>query len=55
MEGERARSVLSDFFLIPLVVNELVLAIWLIVKGFNPTASIPNLPNRNKREKRSSL
>ena len=29
-----------DFFILPLVVNECVLAVWLIVKGFNPSAII---------------
>ena len=31
-------SVLSGYFLLPLVLNELVLAVWLIVKGFNSSA-----------------
>ena len=31
-------STISGPFLLPLVVNEMVLAIWLIVKGFNPSA-----------------
>ena len=31
-------STISGPFLLPLVVNEMVLAVWLIVKGFNPTA-----------------
>ena len=31
-------STISGFFLLPLVVNEMVLAIWLIVKGFNLSA-----------------
>jgi hypothetical protein len=31
-------STISGPFLLPLVVNEVVLAVWLIVKGFNPSA-----------------
>jgi hypothetical protein len=31
-------STISDLFVLPLVVNEIVLAVWLIVKGFNPSA-----------------
>jgi hypothetical protein len=31
-------SELSGYFLLPLVLNELVLVVWLIVKGFNPSA-----------------
>jgi hypothetical protein len=31
-------STISGPFLLPLVVNEMVLAVWLIVKGFNPSA-----------------
>jgi hypothetical protein len=31
-------STISDLFVLPLVVNEMVLAVWLIVKGFNPSA-----------------
>ena len=27
---------ISEFFILPLVVNEIILAVWLIVKGFNP-------------------
>ena len=27
----------SEFFILPLVVNECILAVWLIVKGFNPS------------------
>jgi nitroreductase len=38
-------SILSGFFLLPLVVNELVLAIWLIVKGFNTSTINTKLAN----------
>jgi hypothetical protein len=31
-------STISGPFLLPLVLNEMVLAVWLIVKGFNPSA-----------------
>jgi hypothetical protein len=31
-------STISGPFLLPLVLNEIVLAVWLIVKGFNPSA-----------------
>jgi hypothetical protein len=33
-------STISDVFVLPLVVNEMVLAVWLIVKGFNPSAIV---------------
>jgi len=46
---------LGIVFFAPIALQEMVYAVWLIVKGFNPTASIPNLPNRNNRDKRSSL
>jgi hypothetical protein len=31
-------STISDLFVLPLVVNEVILAVWLIVRGFNPSA-----------------
>ncbi len=31
-------SVMTIFFALPIILNELFLAIWLIVKGFNPSA-----------------
>jgi len=46
---------LGIVFFAPIALQEMVYAVWLIVKGFNPTAAIPNLPNRNNRDKRSSL
>ena len=46
---------LTDWLFFPIALQEMVFAAWLIVKGFNSTASIPNLPNRNKRDKRSSI
>jgi len=30
----------------PLLLQEMVLAVWLIVKGFNPSAMLPDLPNK---------
>jgi hypothetical protein len=33
-------STISGYFIIPLVVNEMVLAVWLIVKGFNSSAIV---------------
>jgi hypothetical protein len=41
---------LTDWLFLPIALQEMVFAVWLIVKGFNSTASIPNLPNRNKRD-----
>ena len=46
---------LTDWLFLPIASQEMVFAVWLIVKGFNPTASIPNLPIRNKRDNRNSL
>ena len=46
---------LTDWLFLPIASQEMVFAVWLIVKGFNPTASIPNLPIRNKRDNRRSL
>ena len=34
-------SVLGTFIFLPIAVNEMVLAVWLIVKGFNPSAIAP--------------
>jgi hypothetical protein len=33
-------STISGFFIIPIVVNKMVLAVWLIVKGFNSSAIV---------------
>jgi hypothetical protein len=33
----------------PLALQEMVLAVWLIVKGFNPSAMLPDLPKQIKR------
>ncbi len=33
----------------PLLLQEMVLAVWLIVKGFNPSAMLPDLPKQIKR------
>jgi len=33
----------------PLFLQEMVLAVWLIVKGFNPSAMLPDLPKQIKR------
>jgi hypothetical protein len=41
-------------FFAPIALQEMVYAVWLIVKGFNPIASIPNLPTRNIQDNRSS-
>jgi hypothetical protein len=32
-------------FYLPIILNEIVLAIWLMVKGFDPSAILPNLQN----------
>ena len=34
----------ASLLYIPLAVQEMVLAVWLIVKGFNPRQSLPYLP-----------
>jgi hypothetical protein len=39
--GEEAFSTISILLNIPILVNEIVLAVWLIVKGFNPPVIIP--------------
>jgi len=36
--GEEAFSTISILLNIPILVNEIVLAVWLIVKGFDPSA-----------------
>ena len=43
-------SVLSGYFLLPLVLNELVLAVWLIVKGFNSSAIASESSNTELEE-----
>jgi hypothetical protein len=45
---------LGVVFFAPIALQEMVYAVWLIVKGFNPTASIQNLPSRNMQDNRSS-
>jgi hypothetical protein len=35
--------------MIPLAIQEMVLAAWLIVKGFNPSVMLPDLPKQIKR------
>jgi hypothetical protein len=45
---------LGVVFFAPIALQEIVYAVWLIVKGFNPTESIPKLPTSNKRDNRGS-
>ena len=45
---------LGVVFFAPIALQEMVYAVWLIVKGFNPTASITNLPTRDIQDNRTS-
>ena len=36
---------LTDWLFLPIASPGMVFAVWLIIKGFNSTASIPNPPN----------
>jgi hypothetical protein len=47
--SEISESVLELILTTPIAINEMVLAIWLIVKGFNPSAFASESPNRNNR------
>jgi len=38
-----------SYMQMPLALQEMVLAVWLIVKGFNPSAMLPDLPKQIKR------
>ena len=45
MFGLDPSSTISTFLYLPIAVNEMVLAVWLIVKGFNPSALAPGSGN----------
>jgi hypothetical protein len=44
-----SNSLISDVLQIPIFLQEMVLAVWLIVKGFNPSAIAAGLPKQIKR------